>query len=38
MSDVPAQLAFFSAFLLKSHYKVKQASWASREFSILFIF
>lgn len=31
MSDVPAQLAFFSAFLLKSHNKVEQAS---REYSI----
>lgn len=35
MSDVAAQLAFFSAFLLKSHYKVEQSS---REFSIQFLF
>lgn len=35
MSDVPAWLAFFSAFLLKSHYKVEQASG---EFNIQFLF
>lgn len=35
MSDVPAQLAFFAAVLLKSRYKVEQESG---EFNNRFLF